>query len=157
MNPCPCGYLGDGSARCRCTREQIQRYRNRISGPLLDRIDMHVEVPRQPIPVKCLGPWQAVETSADVALRVAKAMQRQHFRQGKLNQALDVNELERYAAADGPGRDLLHQAIEHLGLSMRAYHRIVKVARTIADLEGGDAVTAKHFSEAIGYRRLDRQ
>lgn len=157
MNPCPCGYLGDSPERCHCTREQILRYRNRISGPLLDRIDMHVEVPRQPIPVEPAESEQGAEPSAGVARRVAQAVRRQRLRQGKLNQSLDVNELERYAVPDAPGRQLLYQAIERLGLSMRAYHRIIKVARTIADLAGSEGLTARHLSEAIGYRRLDRR
>ncbi|MCU7808755.1 MAG: YifB family Mg chelatase-like AAA ATPase [Candidatus Thiodiazotropha sp. (ex Semelilucina semeliformis)] len=157
MNPCPCGYLGDGSERCRCSIEQIKRYRNRISGPLLDRIDMHVEVPRQPIDFDESATSAEAESSQSVSQRVALAIERQHARQHKRNQSLDVRELERHAQADQPSRNLLRQATERLGLSMRAYHRIIKVSRTIADLEDSRGITAKHISEAIGYRRLDRR
>ncbi|MCU7828690.1 MAG: YifB family Mg chelatase-like AAA ATPase [Candidatus Thiodiazotropha sp. (ex Myrtea sp. 'scaly one' KF741663)] len=157
MNPCPCGYLGDGSERCRCSIEQIKRYRNRISGPLLDRIDMHVEVPRQPIDFNESAASAEAESSQSVSQRVALAIERQHTRQHKRNQSLDVKELERHAQADQPSRNLLRQATERLGLSMRAYHRIIKVSRTIADLEDSRGITAKHISEAIGYRRLDRR
>lgn len=157
MNPCPCGYLGDGSERCRCSIEQIKRYRNRISGPLLDRIDMHVEVPRQPIDFDESAASAENESSQSISQRVALAIERQHARQHKRNQSLDVRELEHHAQADQPSRNLLRQATERLGLSMRAYHRIIKVSRTIADLEGSSGITAKHISEAIGYRRLDRR
>lgn len=156
MNPCPCGYQGDGTARCHCTAEQVARYRNRLSGPLLDRIDLHVEVPRQPPSLEQteIPPGEA---STRVAHRVSQAIERQLSRQGRRNHALDVKGLERHAWPDGAGRQLLHQAIERLGLSMRAYHRIIKVARTIADLEGNQEVNAHHLGEAIGYRRLDRR
>ncbi|MCU7850780.1 MAG: YifB family Mg chelatase-like AAA ATPase [Candidatus Thiodiazotropha sp. (ex Monitilora ramsayi)] len=157
MNPCPCGYLGDGSERCRCSMEQIKRYRNRISGPLLDRIDMHVEVLRQPIDFDESAASAENESSQSISQRVALAIERQYTRQHKRNQSLDVRELERHAQADQPSRNLLRQATERLGLSMRAYHRIIKVSRTIADLEGSRGITAKHISEAIGYRRLDRR
>lgn len=157
MNPCPCGYLGDGSTRCRCTAEQVQRYRNRISGPLLDRIDMHVEVPRQPLGFAAQADAQRTESSAEVARRVALAVERQLARQGKRNRELEVKALQRHAHPDPAGAELLHRAIERLGLSMRAYHRILKVARTIADLEGCDEIAAQHIGEAIGYRRLDRR
>ena len=156
MNPCPCGYLGDGSARCRCTLEQVQRYRNRLSGPLLDRIDMHVEVPRQPLGLAESADATSAESSAAVACRVSRAIDRQLTRQGTRNRDLDVKALTRHANPDPAGGKLLHRAIEQLGLSMRAYHRILKVARTIADLEGCETIAARHIGEAIGYRRLDR-
>ena len=156
MNPCPCGYLGDGTSRCRCTSEQVARYRNRLSGPLLDRIDMHVEVPRQP-PGRTKREGAGAESSSTVSRRVDQAIGRQLARQGVCNHALDVEGLERHARPDTAGRQLLHRAIEHLGLSMRAYHRILKLARTIADLDASVGVTAAHVSEAIGYRRLDRR
>ena len=156
MNPCPCGYLGDGSNRCRCTAEQVGRYRNRLSGPLLDRIDMHVEVPRQP-PTLEQTDHPPAEASARVAHRVARAIERQLKRQGRRNNDLDVKGLEQHAKPDVAGHRLLHQAIERLSLSMRAYHRILKMARTIADLEGSSRIDANHISEAIGYRRLDRR
>jgi magnesium chelatase family protein len=155
MNPCPCGYLGDGTARCRCTAEQVARYRRRLSGPLLDRIDIHIEVPRQP-PDATQVDGRASESSAEVADRIGLAIDRQRARQGMRNHALEVKALEQHARLDHSGRQLLHQAIERLQLSMRAYHRIIKVARTIADLEGKPQISATHLGEAIGYRRLDR-
>jgi magnesium chelatase family protein len=156
MNPCPCGYLGDSSGRCRCTIEQIGRYRGRISGPLLDRIDMHVEVPR--LDVSRLGgprPENA-ETTALVRARVAAARAIQQTRAGKPNNALTPSEIDRDCALDDAGRRLMEQALTRLALSARAYHRILKVARTIADLQQANAIDSTHLSEAIGYRRLDR-
>ena len=155
MNPCPCGYLGDGSGRCRCTAEQVDRYRRRISGPLLDRIDMHVEVPRQR-PELIHSEHQAAESSRRVAARVAKAIEQQRDRQGVSNHLLDVKGLEQHARLKAEGQHLLQRASEQLRLSTRAYHRIIKVARTIADLEGQQEISPPHLSEAIGYRRLDR-
>ena len=156
MNPCPCGYLGDASGRCRCTSDQIQRYRSRISGPILDRIDMHVEVP--PVPKEMLYGEQAnkPETSAEVRARVERSRQRQQQRAGKANHQLNNREIEKYCPLDQGNRSLLEQAIDRLGLSARASHRILRVARTIADLDESDAITTSHLSEAISYRRLDR-
>ncbi|MES9853663.1 MAG: YifB family Mg chelatase-like AAA ATPase [Candidatus Thiodiazotropha sp. L084R] len=156
MNPCPCGHLGDGSERCHCTIEQITRYRNRISGPLLDRIDMHVEVPRQPIEIGRPKQTNLEEGSDSIRTRVVAARARQHERQGKTNQALEGREIETHIEVDKESQTLLQRAIDKLGLSMRAYHRIIKVARTIADLEDRSEITTQHISEAIGYRRLDR-
>ncbi|RLW69717.1 MAG: ATP-dependent protease [gamma proteobacterium symbiont of Stewartia floridana] len=157
MNPCPCGHLGDGSNRCHCTLEQISRYRNRISGPLLDRIDMHVEVPRQPIPIGGTQNNSREEGSEQIQARILAARRRQYERQGKTNQALAGSEIETHIHIDKPGQKLLQKAVDQLGLSMRAYHRIIKVARTIADLEASSAIHTQHLSEAIGYRRLDRR
>ncbi len=157
MNPCPCGYLGDNSNRCRCTAEQIMRYRNRISGPLLDRIDMHVEVPRQPIDHCTPRTSTPVENSESARNRVTAAIQRQIRRQNRRNHLMDVNEIECHAKLDQQGRELLRLATEKLGLSMRAYHRIIKISRTIADLEDSADIKHQHVSEAIGYRRLDRR
>lgn len=157
MNPCPCGYLGDNSNRCRCTAEQILRYRNRISGPLLDRIDMHIEVPRQridPITSQRSAPGERSESARN---RVTAAIQRQLKRQNRRNHSMDVNDLARHAKLDPQGHELLRKATERLGLSMRAYHRIIKISRTIADLEDDDQIRSRHISEAIGYRRLDRR
>ncbi|MCG8051293.1 MAG: ATP-binding protein, partial [Candidatus Thiodiazotropha endolucinida] len=157
MNPCPCGHLGDGSNRCHCTLEQISRYRNRISGPLLDRIDMHVEVPRQPIPIGATQSNSREEGSEQIQARILVARRSQYERQGKTNQALAGSEIDTHIRIDKPGQKLLQKAVDQLGLSMRAYHRIIKVARTIADLEASSAIHTQHLSEAIGYRRLDRR
>lgn len=157
MNPCPCGYLGDPSGRCRCTADQIQRYRNRLSGPLLDRIDLHVEVPRLPHRIVAGDDSATPESSAVVRARVAAARARQIRRTGKPNQELGNREVERYCRPDKAGRQLLEQAVERLGLSARAYHRILRVARTIADLADSEHIDMVHLSEAIAYRRLDRE
>ncbi len=156
MNPCPCGHLGDGTSRCHCTSEQIARYRNRISGPLLDRIDMHVEVPRQAAPFMQKTELPTGETSAAVLQRVEEARARQLKRQNKPNQALQGKEVEDFASANEAGLKLLRQAMDRLGLSMRSYHRILKVARTIADLDVAEQIQTQHISEAISLRRLDR-
>ena len=156
MNPCPCGHLGDGSQRCHCTVEQITRYRNRISGPLLDRIDMHVEVPRQPISIGQPSDNRSEESSEAIRARVIEARGRQLERQDKTNQALQGQEIETHIQLDKRCQTLIERAIEQLGLSMRAYHRIIKVARTVADLEACARIQTHHISEAIGYRRLDR-
>lgn len=156
MNPCPCGYLGDPKGRCRCTMEQVQRYRARISGPLLDRIDIQIEVP--PVPLKQLRsePEGTMETSRQIQARVEAARQRQLARSGQPNSGLSNREVERTCRLGDKDYRLLDQALEQLGLSARAYHRILKLARTIADLEGSEAICTPHLSEAIGYRRLDR-
>jgi len=156
MNPCPCGYLGDGSGRCHCTADQVARYRGRISGPLLDRIDMHVEVPR--VDAARLGAPDAGtgESSALVRRRVCAARGRQLARAGKSNSALTPKEIERHCPLDDSGRRLMEQVLTRLALSARAYHRILKVARTIADLAECDSLTTAHLSEAVNYRRLDR-
>jgi len=156
MNPCPCGYLGDPSSRCRCTAEQVARYRARISGPLLDRIDLHVEVPRVPVSQLSAPETGTIEKSGQVRARVEEARKRQLDRAGKPNQALSPSELERTSPLDEPVRRLMSQALQRLGLSARAYHRVLKVALTIADLAGSDRIETTHLSEAIGYRRLDR-
>jgi len=157
MNPCPCGYLGESSGRCRCTSDQIQRYRSRISGPILDRIDMHIDVP--PVPKEMLYGEAASnsETSAEVRARVEKSRQRQQQRSGKANHQLSSREIEKFCHLDQNNRSLLEQAIDRLGLSARASHRILRVARTIADLDSSDEIKTSHLSEAISYRRLDRR
>jgi len=156
MNPCPCGYLGDPSARCHCSAEQVARYRSRISGPLLDRIDLHVEVPRLPPEALNFPAAGRVETSAQVRTRVEAARQIQLARAGKPNQALTPREIDHTCRLDDNGRRLMTQALQRLGLSARAYHRVLKVARTIADLAGCGSIQSEHLTEAIGYRRLDR-
>jgi magnesium chelatase family protein len=155
MNPCPCGYLGDPASRCRCTAEQVQRYRMRISGPLLDRMDMHVEVPR--IPTADLQTSTTAESSSDIRVRVLQARNRQWQRQGKCNSRLQVSEIEQWCALDAETQVLMARAMQKLALSARAYHRILKVARSIADLEGADDLRSHHVSEAIALRKLDRQ
>lgn len=155
MNPCPCGYLGDPSGRCRCTAEQVARYSARISGPLLDRIDMQLEVPRLS-PAELAGPQPPVESSASVRERVCAARARAEARSGGPNSQLQPAGIERHCQLDDAGRALISIAMQRLGLSARAYHRILKLARTIADLDASDRITPAHLSEAIGYRRLDR-
>ncbi|MBN8885532.1 MAG: YifB family Mg chelatase-like AAA ATPase [Rudaea sp.] len=153
MNPCPCGYAGDPSGRCACTPEAIRRYRARISGPLLDRIDLQVEVPR--VPLSELGDAAPLgESSAVVRERVVAARARQMQRAGKPNTLLGSHELRRDCALSASDRALLERALDKLGLSARAYHRILRVARTVADLAGSEAIATPHLSEAIQYRRL---
>jgi len=155
MNPCPCGYLGDVDGGCHCTREQVQRYRARVSGPLLDRIDIHIEVPRLPQGA-LLRATKENESSAMVRARVCAARERQLARRGKTNDQLAVRELETDCALPAAETRLLETAMRNLRLSPRATHRILKLARTIADLDAARAIDARHLSEAIGYRRLDR-
>jgi magnesium chelatase family protein len=155
MNPCPCGYLGDTRGICRCTSEQVQRYRNRLSGPLIDRLDLHVEVLR--VPHEMLRkPNPHAESSAMVAQRVARAREIQLVRQGCPNARLVTREVERFCSPTSRARDLLDQASNKLGFSARAYHRILKVARTIADLAGAERIDTVHVSEALMLRKLDR-
>jgi magnesium chelatase family protein len=153
MNPCPCGYLGDASGRCRCTPDQIARYRGRISGPLLDRIDLKVEAPR-PRESELLGDSHA-EASAAIRARVCAARERQLARQGKPNAWLRAGETVRHCTLEAAAQELLKHAIARLSLSARAYHRVLRVARTIADLAAIDAIDAAHVAEAVQYRRLD--
>ncbi|MCG6974799.1 MAG: YifB family Mg chelatase-like AAA ATPase [Acidiferrobacterales bacterium] len=154
MNPCPCGYAGDDSGRCRCTIDQILRYRARVSGPLLDRIDMHIEVPALPRE-QLLKKRANGESSALVRQRVQSARAHQ-VQRGQLNAKLDNRQIEQYCDLSEKDTALLESAIERLGLSARAYHRILKVARTIADLDDSDSIKTGHLSEAIRYRCLDR-
>jgi magnesium chelatase family protein len=156
MNPCPCGYLGDDRGRCRCTAEQVQRYRSRLSGPLIDRLDLHVEVPR--VPTELLAAASATaETSAVVAARVLRAREHQIARQGTLNARLDNKAVERFCATTREAIVLLNRAAATLGLSARAYHRTLKVARTIADLAQADPIGVRHVGEALALRVLDRR
>lgn len=157
MNPCPCGYLGHSNGRCRCTSEQVQRYRAKVSGPLLDRIDVHIEVPNLPRRAFAENKDKPAESSADVRKRIVRSRGRQLKRNGKANHLLTNKEIEKVCVLENKDAELLEQAIEKLGLSARAYHRILKVARTIADLDGSDSINTAHLSEAIGYRRLDRK
>ncbi|MDV7211632.1 ATP-binding protein, partial [Azotobacter beijerinckii] len=150
MNPCPCGYLGDPAGRCRCTPEQIQRYRARLSGPLLDRIDLHIGVARE---ATALGaPRLDGPDTASAAAQVAAARNRQLARQGCPNAFLDLPGLHQHCALDGEDRQWLERACERLGLSLRAAHRILKVARTLADLEAAPDIARAHLAEALQYR-----
>src|SRR5882757_2417109 len=156
MNPCPCGYAGDPGGRCHCTAEQVARYRHRISGPLIDRIDMHVELMALPVE-HLLGDVPAeIENSATVALRVAAARQVQTRRQGRLNARLMPAEVAHYCGLARDSRALLSTAIASLGLSARAYHRVLKVARTCADLRGDADIRMTDVAEAVKLRALDR-
>ena len=154
MNPCPCGFLGHYSGKCHCTPDQITRYRNRISGPLLDRIDLHIEVPA--VPEKDLGLRQSGESSAAIRERATAARARQLARQGKPNAHLSVKQIEEHCMAEPDADQLARKAISALGLSARAYHRILKVARTIADLTGASGISTTHVAEAVQYRRYER-
>ena len=156
MNPCPCGYLGDHSGRCRCTPEQVLRYRGRLSGPLLDRIDLQLFVPRVERQ-QLLDNDARSEDSASVRARVITARQLQLQRQDKPNAQLTVRELERWAHPDADARALLQQAMQKLNLSARGYHRVLKIARSIADLEPADAVGSRHIAEALRYRDAVQQ
>jgi magnesium chelatase family protein len=153
MNPCPCGHLGDPSGRCRCTPDQVARYRSKVSGPLLDRIDLKIEVPR-PRESEMTGADEA-ETSAAVRNRVRAARERQLARQAKPNAWLQPRETSQHCAIDSDAESLLKQAIARLSLSARGYHRVLRVARSIADLEGNNGIASAHIAEAIQYRRMD--
>jgi magnesium chelatase family protein len=157
MNPCPCGYLGDSTGRCRCTPDQVGRYRGRLSGPLLDRIDLQVFVPRLEPAELTAEKAPAAEPSEQVRQRVIQARQRQLARAGKPNAALTPAELERDGALEPAARQLLGTALTRLSLSARAYHRVLKVARTIADLAAAEVVSTTHVAEALRYRQLDRE
>ena len=158
MNPCPCGYLGDPKHECRCSPAQIQRYRARISGPLLDRIDIHIEAPA--LSVAELRTDRPGESTAIIRARVAQARERQqarfHGTRTPANARMTPVQIKRHCHLDAPLGDLLQQAMEQLSLSARAYDRILKVARTIADLAGAEFIAAPHLLEAIQYRSLDR-
>lgn len=155
MNPCPCGYAGDPSGRCHCSPDQVTRYRARVSGPLLDRIDIQIEVPRQPTTaLSSLAPLG--EDSAAVRLRVCAARERQLNRAGAPNALLGTRELARFCALTSADQRLLERAIDKLNLSARAYHRILRLARTIADLDAAEHIGSGHLGEAIGYRRGER-
>ena len=153
MNPCPCGYFGDSTRECRCTPAIIQRYLGKISGPLLDRIDIHVEVPA--VPFKELRDNSLSEGSCDIRARVEQARALQHQR-GFYNSRMPTRVIRKLCALDAAGERTLEMAVRRLSLSARAHDRILKVARTIADLEGAEHLTVSHLAEAIQYRTLDR-
>jgi magnesium chelatase family protein len=156
MNPCPCGYYTDATRPCSCAPPQVQRYRGRVSGPLLDRVDLQIETP--PVPVRDLTADRPREPSAAVRARVEAARRRQQARYRAegfyCNAQLRTKLLRRYCALDAAARALLESAMDRLGLSARAYGRILKVARTIADLEGSDTIRPPDVAEAIAYRGL---
>lgn len=159
MHGCPCGYFGDAAHDCKCTPSLIHKYRARISGPLLDRIDIHLEVPA--VKFRELANDERAEPSTAIRQRVSRARLRQldRFRDNhKLfaNAHMDTRDIRRYCPIDPNSKTLLRTAILRLGLSARAYDRILKVARTIADLEGADVIQKAHVAEAIQYRTLDR-
>lgn len=155
MNPCPCGYLGHPAGICQCTPDQILRYQSRVSGPLLDRIDMQIEV--GPVSPDVLQADANGELSGVIAARVHAAFERQLARQGKTNQQLTSREIDRFCKPDAGGQAVLRSTMHKLQWSARAYHRVLRVARTVADLAGEKQVGAKHVSEAINLRRALRQ
>jgi magnesium chelatase family protein len=153
MNPCPCGHFSDPTRECRCTGGIIQRYLGKISGPLLDRIDLHVEVPAVPFQ-ELRGKGDGM-SSAEIRARVQSARAIQQAR-GFYNAGIPVRQLRKICALDEAGERTLEMAVRRMGLSARAHDRILKVARTIADLSAHESVTAKHLAEAVQYRSLDR-
>jgi magnesium chelatase family protein len=159
MNPCPCGFLGDPKRECSCTYLQIQRYRSKISGPLLDRIDIHIEVP--PVQFRDLAGDQAVESSSAMLRRVnrARKIQAERFQKMKVhtNAGMSSRQIRKFCALDSQSEDLLERAMDKFGLSARAHSRILKISRTIADLAGNEEIQSSHVAEAIQYRTLDRR
>jgi magnesium chelatase family protein len=156
MNPCPCGWLGHPSGRCNCTPDRVARYRSRVSGALVDRIDIGVEVPALPAEA-LVGNARGGETSAAVRARVVAARTSALSRQGRPNALLGARDVDVHCVPDAAGSALIARAIAKLSLSARGYHRILKVARTIADLAARETIDAAHVAEAIAYRRFDRR
>jgi magnesium chelatase family protein len=157
LNPCPCGYLTDPRRECHCTQRQIQAYMGKISGPLLDRIDIHLDVP--PVAYRELRASRDGASSAEMReqVRAAREVQTRRFGDARMSNArMSHRQVKQFCALDGAGESLLKQAVQEMGLSARAHDKILRSARTIADLAGSDAVTATHLSEAVQYRRLDR-
>ncbi len=153
MNPCPCGYLGDPNGECGCSADRVSRYRNRISGPLLDRIDMQVGMPRLPA-AALRADAESPEDSARVAARVSAVRRRQRDRSGAVNAQLEGDPLESCCRATRPAIELLEQAMERFAMSVRAQRRVLRVARTIADMAGADRVDEQHVAEALAFRGL---
>lgn len=159
LNPCPCGFLGDPRHQCRCSPNQIQRYENRLSGPLLDRIDLHLEVPA--IPFREMTDDRQGESSAIIKKRVtaARTIQKKRFSRRKTihcNQQMRPTDIKKFCVINAASQNLLEEAVNRLGLSARSYHRILKIARTIADLAGSEFIKTEYIAEAIQYRRLDK-
>ncbi|MDQ3315500.1 MAG: ATP-binding protein, partial [Verrucomicrobiota bacterium] len=159
MNPCPCGYFGDLKRECPCGPLQVQRYRQRISGPLLDRIDLHIEVPA--VEYRDISSKRVEESSEAVRARVVAARERQQARFKKdaktnCNARMGPRQIKQHCALSDESQELIRIAMTELNLSARAYDRILKVSRTVADLAGEDAITPEHVSEAIQYRTFDR-
>lgn len=154
MNPCPCGYFGDPIHECTCSDYGIARYRGRVSGPMLDRIDLHVEVPR--ISTEELQSTAVGESSKEIRLRVDASRERQMLRRKKMNADLSVKEIEQDCALGEAETKLLEMAQKRLNFSPRSYHRILRVARTIADLEGTQDINSRHLTESLAFRALDR-
>jgi magnesium chelatase family protein len=160
MNPCPCGYLGDNRHQCTCTHSQIHRYRHRVSGPLLDRIDIHIEVPA--VPYKELSTEYSGEKSEEIRNRVvaARSIQLERFKDDRKiysNGQMKTRHIKKYCKLKSDAQTLLEMAMNKLALSARAYTRILKLSRTIADLEASEEIHSHHVSEAIQYRTLDRE
>lgn len=158
MNPCPCGYFSDPKHECKCTYQQIHRYRSKISGPLMDRIDIHVEVPA--VPYRDLMTDFPSEHSEEIKKRVsvARLVQTERFAKSKIycNAQMNSRQIKKYCKIDDVSCGLIESAVDKLGLSARAFNRILKIARTIADLAGKTDIESEHISEAIQYRNLDR-
>ena len=159
MNPCPCGYFTDPRKACRCNTTKIANYMGKISGPLLDRIDIHLEIPA--IKYKDLTDTKDAEASSTIKARVekARALQRMRFNEESIfyNTRMNTKLIKKYCALNDEAKELLKMAMMELGLSARAYDRILKVSRTIADLAGAKAILAEHISEAVQYRGLDKR
>ena len=159
MNPCPCGYFGDLKRECRCGSTQVQRYRQRISGPLLDRIDLHIEVPA--VEYRDISSTRAEEDSDAIRKRVGAARDRQRTRfhsniRLNCNARMGTRQIKQHCKLNEESQELIRVAMTELNLSARAYDRILKVSRTVADLQGSNDISAEHVSEAIQYRTFDR-
>ena len=160
MNPCPCGHLGDPRHQCLCPPPLIERYRGRVSGPLLDRIDLHVEVPAVSLRELRSGPGEPTRDRRRAGRRRARSSSSERFGAAAstpVNAAMGPEDLRRWCTVDDAGRSMLDRSFEKLGLSARALDRILKVARTIADLAGSETIRSNHVAEAIQYRSLDRR
>jgi magnesium chelatase family protein len=157
MNPCPCGYMGDPKHVCKCMPTQVEKYMGRISGPLLDRIDLHIEVPSVPFSELQAGRDGTSSVNMREQVRKARALQAQRFGNESLNSRMTSRQLRKHCVLNSEAQSILKSAMEDLGLSARAHDRILKMSRTIADLDGAEQIQVPHLSEAIGYRNLDRR